>query len=214
MNRKIQSLGGGWTHGMRVALLAKGISMAFGFPLCTADEIGFCAAFHDLGKVFIPDSILNKPAPLTEEERAVIKTHPVRGLGMLSRQMLQDHPFLPAATLYHHERWDGTGYPFGLQGYDIPLVAQVIGAADCVDALCAERPYRRGLPPVDAANIILQGRCGPFNRVVCRYLSTEEAREFMDIVFRTDDVHWFDRGLARKVEQACMDYTFCESCDI
>jgi len=206
MERPIQSLGGGWLHGMRVALLAKGISITFGFPMCMADEISFCAAFHDIGKLSIPANILEKPGRLTEEERAVIQKHPLQGFNMLPPQMLTDHPYLAVSTKYHHERWDGTGYPFGLQGYDIPLAAQVIGAADCVEALCSNRSYKNGFPPHDAINMVLEGKCGPFGGVVCRYLSTKDAREFMDIIFRTDGIQGLDRDLIRKVDRACEDY--------
>lgn len=208
MTNPIHTLGGGWLHGIRVALLTKGISITIGLPIHTADEISFCAAFHDIGKLAIPAAILEKPGRLTQEERKEIETHPLCGAKILPEQLQRNHQYLSLATIYHHERWDGTGYPFGLQGYDIPLVAQIIGAADCIDALCSERPYKSGLLPDEAVNLILHGKCGPFNRVVSQYLSSKEAREFLDIVFRTDDIRWFDRDLIRKVEQTCKEYTF------
>ena len=101
-------------------------------------EMGFL--LHDIGKVAIPDGILHKPEPLTDEERTLVRRHPVIG-----EQILQGIPFLDAARAvvrHHHERWDGTGYPDGLSGEEIPLSARVFAVADALDAMTTDRPYR------------------------------------------------------------------------
>ena len=117
------------------------------------------AQLHDIGKVGIPDEILRKPGKLTEEEFAVIKTHPGIGATALRGAMeLTDakdflkHAAVVAAT--HHEKWDGTGYPYGLKGLDIPLLGRLMAIADVYDALISERPYKKALTHEAAAAII------------------------------------------------------------
>jgi HD-GYP domain-containing protein (c-di-GMP phosphodiesterase class II) len=99
------------------------------------------ALLHDIGKMGIPDSILHKPGPLTEEEREIMKTHPKIAYDLLART-----PFLRKALnipYYHHERWDGSGYPHGLKGETIPLEARIFAIVDVWDALSSDRPYRK-----------------------------------------------------------------------
>ncbi len=100
------------------------------------------ALLHDLGKVGIPEDILQKRGPLTDEEMEVIKYHPLIGFAMI-----EEFSFLQGAAeivLFHHERFDGTGYPFGLQGEEIPLSARLFSLADTIDAITSDRPYRKG----------------------------------------------------------------------
>ena len=107
-------------------------------------DIEWGAFLHDIGKIGVPDSILMKPAKLTEEERKIIQTHPVLGY-----QMLRKIPFLKGAAevVYsHHESYDGSGYPQGLQGEDIPISARLFAVADTIDAMTSDRPYRKALP--------------------------------------------------------------------
>lgn len=113
-------------------------------------EIG--ALLHDIGKIIVPESILNKPAPLTEEEMEVMKRHPQSGARILQGV----HHLAPAAPyiLYHHERWDGKGYPFGLKGEDIPIEGRFLALVDAYDAMTSDRPYRKGLPRERAMQII------------------------------------------------------------
>ncbi|MBQ7655816.1 MAG: HD-GYP domain-containing protein, partial [Clostridia bacterium] len=94
-----------------------------------------------IGKIGIPDAILNKPAKLTDEEYAVMKTHTTRGAAILKDFTLLDH--VVEGALYHHERYDGRGYPNGLKGEDIPLYGRIIGVADAFDAMTANRVYRK-----------------------------------------------------------------------
>ncbi len=107
-------------------------------------EIGYGFLLHDIGKVGIPEAVLNKPGPLTEEEWAVMRTHPVIG-----ENLVKPLRFLGDAVQVirsHHERWDGKGYPEGLAGEDIHLAARIFQMADTFDAMTTDRPYRRALP--------------------------------------------------------------------
>ncbi|HYH50093.1 MAG TPA: HD-GYP domain-containing protein [Acidimicrobiia bacterium] len=118
-------------------------------------EFGFL--LHDCGKVGIPESVLNKPGPLTAAEWRVMRTHPIIGY-----QLVADIPFLRTAALVvrcHHEMFDGTGYPAGLRGEEIPLAARVFSVVDAFDAMTADRPYRAALP-LDAAVEELQKMTG------------------------------------------------------
>ncbi|MBQ9973770.1 MAG: diguanylate cyclase [Oscillospiraceae bacterium] len=129
--------------------------------------IASAAALHDIGKISIPDSILNKPGRLTEDEFEIIKTHTTVG-GQLVKNLsgMGDAEYLRYAyniALYHHERWDGRGYPTGLKGDEIPICAQAVGLADAFDALTSQRVYKDALPYEKAVNMIVNGECGTFS---------------------------------------------------
>jgi HD-GYP domain-containing protein (c-di-GMP phosphodiesterase class II) len=115
---------------------------------------------HDVGKITIPDAILNKPGGLTLEERAIIETHPQVGYELVAP--VPDLAEVLAAVLHHHERWDGTGYPKGLYGLGIPLIARVVAVADVWDALTSDRSYRAGFAPQVALAHIAAGRGSHF----------------------------------------------------
>ncbi len=126
------------------------------------DYIVPATQLHDLGKICISDSILFKPGKLTDEEFDVMKTHVMKGVEAISRleQKNQEQPFLQYAKLVamtHHEKWDGTGYPQGLKGSDIPLLGRMMAIVDVYDALISERPYKAPLSPDEAAKIIIEG---------------------------------------------------------
>lgn len=125
------------------------------------------SSMHDIGKIAIPDSILNKPGKLSPEEFEVMKTHTVKGCEILSGlDRLQDPEYLQYAYYicsYHHERWDGSGYPDGLKGNSIPICAQVVAIADCYDALTTDRVYKKAISPSRAFSMILNGECGMFS---------------------------------------------------
>ena len=119
------------------------------------------ARLHDIGKIAIPDSILNKPGPLTPEEFQTMKTHPAEGERIISKaiQRTGDAEFLRNAKLiaaYHHERWDGTGYPYGLKGTDIPLPGRIMAVIDVYDALVSDRPYKKAFSHDEAVRIIME----------------------------------------------------------
>ena len=114
---------------------------------------------HDVGKITISDSILNKPGPLTQEEFEKMKAHPTAGERLIDQMIARtgDAEFLRHAKLsaaYHHERWDGTGYPCGLAGTDIPLLGRIMAIVDVYDALTTERPYKKAFPNEEAIRII------------------------------------------------------------
>ncbi|MFD1733012.1 HD-GYP domain-containing protein [Deinococcus malanensis] len=129
-------------HTDRVVHLTDLLGRALGFMGPDLDALRWGAFLHDTGKVAIPDTILLKPGKLNSEEWAVIQRHPSIGF-----EMLHHIPSLPAATLdvvrYHQERWNGSGYPLGLSGTDIPLAARVFAVVDVYDALTSERPYKQ-----------------------------------------------------------------------
>jgi putative nucleotidyltransferase with HDIG domain len=112
-----------------------------GIPL---RQLWTAALLHDVGKVAVPTAILNKPGRLSREERELVARHPAAGERMLRR--ITTDPVVLAGARSHHERWDGGGYPDGLNGAEIPLVARVLAVADTVDAMGAARPYRPALP--------------------------------------------------------------------
>ena len=144
------------------------------------------SALHDIGKIAIPDAILNKPGRLTPKEYETMKTHSVKGCEMLAGlDRMGDHEYLQYAyniCRYHHERWDGRGYPDGLKGDNIPICAQVVGLADCYDALTNDRVYKKALPPEQAINMILNGECGTFSP---RLL--ENLKNVQDILMRLSE---------------------------
>lgn len=138
-------------HMQRVAKVAELIAKELGI---TNPDIPRYAGLHDIGKIFIPREILRKKGPLTEEEWGIMKSHP------LFAEQLLDHPRLITArnmALYHHENFDGTGYPKGLRGEEIPIEAQILKIADTYDTLRDERPYRRAFSHEEAMRIILEG---------------------------------------------------------
>jgi len=131
------------------------------------DAIASASALHDIGKISIPDNVLNKPGRLTMEEFELMKTHTTVGgelvltlTGIASEKELR---YAYNIALYHHERWDGRGYPSGLAGDDIPICAQVVSIADVFDALTSYRVYKPALPHIKAINMILNGECGEFS---------------------------------------------------
>ena len=139
----------------------------FGLNERTIGIISSASSLHDIGKIAIPDSILNKPGKLTKEEFEIMKTHSLKGCEILEGlNRMSDKEYLEYAyniCRYHHERWDGRGYPDGLKGDRIPVCAQVVGIADCYDALTTDRVYKKAIDPEQAFNMILNGECGTFS---------------------------------------------------
>ena len=137
--------------------------------ICTA------SALHDIGKIGIPGEILNKPGRLTDEEFAIMKTHTTIGSTMLkSIPAYQDEPLMKMAhniCRWHHERYNGKGYPDGLKGDEIPISAQIVAMADVYDALTSERVYKKAFTHEVAVQMILDGQCGAFNPLLLECLS-------------------------------------------
>lgn len=143
------------------------------------------STLHDIGKIAISDAILNKPGKLTKEEFEIMKTHTTIGAQMLKDlDMYQDEPFMKYAyeiARWHHERYDGKGYPDGLVGEEIPISAQIVSLADVYDALTSERVYKPAFPQEKAVQMILNGECGQFNPLLlqCFLDIKEEIQEKM-----------------------------------
>lgn len=146
------------------------------YPLTEADIslISTASALHDIGKINIPEQILNKPGRLTKEEFDIIKTHSAVGEHMLRQiPFNQNEPLVKVAReicRWHHERWDGRGYPDGLKGDEIPISAQVVSLADVYDALTSERCYKAAFDHDTALNMIVNGECGAFNPLLLECL--------------------------------------------
>lgn len=132
------------------------------------------SALHDIGKIGIPEEILNKPGKLTKEEYEIMKEHTVIGEKMLkSLELYQDEPLVKTACeigRWHHERYDGKGYPDGLKGDEIPISAQIVSIADVYDALVSERVYKKAFSHEKAMEMILNGECGAFNPLLLECL--------------------------------------------
>lgn len=129
--------------------------------------IGIGAITHDVGKISIPDAVLNKPGRLTPEEYELMKTHTVKGAELLSKiPQMREHSAYHYAydiALHHHERWDGNGYPHHLKGNETPIWTQIVSLADVYDALVSKRCYKQALAADTAVRMILEGQCGVFN---------------------------------------------------
>lgn len=166
--------------------------------------ISTASSLHDIGKISIDDKILNKPGRLTAEEFEVIKTHSVIGAEMLQDlHNTHNYPLFDKAyeiCRWHHERYDGKGYPDGLSGEEIPISAQVTSLADVYDALTSNRCYKKAFSHEKAMEMILDGQCGAFNPVLLQCLKDCEKQilaEFSDSIDTTQD----DRLLIRATEE-------------
>ena len=146
--------------------------------------VGMAAALHDIGKIAIPEEVLNKPGRLTDEEYAIMKRHSMIGANMLNDLPFQNEPLVKIAyeiCRWHHERYDGRGYPDGLKGEEIPISAQIVSIADVYDALTSERVYKKAFTHEKAMDMIVNGECGTFNPLLleCLAETADEIRQAM-----------------------------------
>lgn len=148
-------------HSNRVAEYSREIAKRSGYSEKEQDDIYMMGLLHDVGKIGIPEAIINKPAKLSEEEYAEIKTHPLLGAGILKN--ITEFPRLAVGARWHHERYDGKGYPDGISGEDIPREARIIAVADAYDAMSSRRSYRDVLPQDFIRSEILKGRGTQFD---------------------------------------------------
>ena len=157
-------------------MLRQLVKVTDAYPLTEADIalITTASSLHDIGKIRIPEEILNKPGRLTDEEFKIMKTHSELGAAIIKdMDFPQDHPLIHTAweiSRWHHERWDGKGYPDGLKGEEIPISAQVVSMVDVYDALTSERCYKKALDHDTAIQMILDGQCGQFNPILLKCL--------------------------------------------
>lgn len=142
----------------------------YGLTMEMVESASEAAAMHDVGKIAIPDHILNKPGKLTSEEYEIMKTHTLRGCEILEKigamRKLSYYDYCYEICRHHHERWDGKGYPDGLKGDEIPIWAQAVSLADVYDALTSKRVYKEAVASDKAVEMILNNECGVFNPVL------------------------------------------------
>ena len=148
-------------HSTRVAEYSKEIARRAGLPEAAQNDIYMMGLLHDVGKIGISDAIINKPARLTDEEYAIVKTHSIIGESILKN--ISEIPNLSIGTRWHHERYDGRGYPDGITGEDIPVEARIIAVADAYDAMTSRRSYRANMPQDVVRGEMLKGRGTQFD---------------------------------------------------
>ena len=157
-------------------MLRQLVKVTDAYPLTEADIalITTASSLHDIGKIRIPEEILNKPGRLTDEEFKIMKKHSELGAAIIKdMDFPQDHPLVHTAweiCRWHHERWDGKGYPDGLKGEEIPICAQVVSIVDVYDALTSERCYKKAFDHDTAMQMIQDGQCGQFNPILLKCL--------------------------------------------
>lgn len=172
-----------------------------------ASLIATASALHDIGKIGIPDEILNKPGRFTPEEFEIMKTHTTIGASMLdSLDFLSDEKLIKYAReicRYHHERYDGRGYPDGLKGDEIPISAQIVSVADVYDALTSERVYKKAYSHEKAMDMIINGECGTFNPVLVECLKDVSDRLVEELKINSfgQDPYKQMKGLTEEIMQ-------------
>jgi HD-GYP domain-containing protein (c-di-GMP phosphodiesterase class II) len=163
-------------HSERVAQFSVRLARELGLTTDNRAIVELAALLHDLGKIGVPDAILNKPGKLTDEEFEEMKQHPVHGAAILANIQSERVKQLLPGVKYHHERWDGTGYPEGLRGEDIPLLGRILAVADFLDALSSDRTYRAATPVEDVIEIVRKMSGSAFDPTIVEALLTLHAR--------------------------------------
>ncbi len=163
------------------------------------DVITLASSLHDIGKIAIDEKILNKPGRFTDEEFAIMKKHSAFGADMLAQlPNVKTEPLVQKAYViarWHHERWDGKGYPDGLKGDEIPISAQIVALADVYDALTSERCYKKAFSHEQAVSMIINGECGAFNPLLLEVLNkvADTLKERVHLMSDAKEEHSFDK---------------------
>ena len=155
-------------HSIRVAKYSRMIAGKMGFSEKECEDIYYMGLLHDLGKIGVPNEIINSPGPLNDEQYSVIKTHPVLGYDILSE--IKSRPDLVMGARWHHERYDGKGYPDGKSGEDIPVMARIIAVADSYDAMTSNRRYRKYTPQDKVRSELEKNRGTQFDPDIASYM--------------------------------------------
>jgi len=153
-------------HIVRMSRYCAFIANKYGLSPMEVHHILYASPMHDIGKIGVPDDILMKPGKLTDEEFEIMKTHTTIGAKILAHSKSEILKVAEQIALYHHEKWNGTGYPHGLSGDTIPLTARIVAVADAFDALTSKRPYKDPYPFEVACDIIKKERGQHFDPIV------------------------------------------------
>ncbi len=172
-------------HIRRIAHYSREIALSLGMDKEFVERIFYASPMHDIGKVGIPEKVLLKEGPLTSEEWEVMKEHTLIGARILEGSKAPVIQMAKDIALCHHERWDGTGYPSGLKGEDIPLPARIVSLADVYDALRSKRPYKPPLSHEEAYRIITQGD----RRLKPEHFDPEILKLFKEIHLKLRDIY-------------------------
>ncbi|MGM9581524.1 MAG: HD-GYP domain-containing protein [Anaerovibrio sp.] len=151
-------------HSVRVAEYSRRIAEGMGMGAGMVEHVYQAALLHDVGKVGVPDAVLKKPGRLTPEEFEIIRSHTIKGWDILAA--IKSVPYIAEGALHHHERWDGSGYPLGLKGEEIPLPGRIIAVADVYDAMTSKRCYKEGMDGKLAAGEIQRGAGTQFDPAI------------------------------------------------
>ena len=191
-------------------MLRQLVKVTDAYPLTEADIalITTASSLHDIGKIRIPEEILNKPGRLTDEEFKIMKTHSELGAAIIKdMDFPQDHPLVHTSweiCRWHHERWDGKGYPDGLKGEEIPISAQVVSIVDVYDALTSERCYKKAFDHDTAIQMILDGQCGQFNPILLKCLK-ELSIQLSKMLNKEMDDHKYSHEIQRLSNEILSD---------
>ncbi len=159
----LKDLGTG-IHSTRLAEWAVRVAQNLGMDDGSLGDIEAAAILHDIGKIGVPDAILNKPGKLTPEERAVVNRHPEYGWAI--QRLIPGLEAVSLITLHHHENYDGTGYPGRIRGPEIPIGSRIVSVIDAFDAMVSNRPYRKGLPVEEAIRRLVKDSGTQFDSAV------------------------------------------------
>jgi diguanylate cyclase (GGDEF)-like protein/putative nucleotidyltransferase with HDIG domain len=186
-------------HLHRVRLYAAEIANELGLSELESDALNAAALLHDIGKLAVPDHIINKPGRLTPEEFEKMKIHPIVGADILERVAFP-YPVAPIVRS-HHEKWDGSGYPDGLKGEEIPIGARILAAVDCLDAVASDRQYRKALPLDEAMKLVVKESGRAYDPRVVEVLERRyielEASAVLSLEAAGNDKHSFSYNVER-----------------